>query len=412
MLPTVTLPTVLATMPPLEPGQPIALPTAEPGQFAALLTHSTAVLPATMALPGDLEAAAAELAAASAELSEPGKDTPDDGKELPEALPTALSCAVAPGPVLAILPVAVPTAPLVTEGAQTPLPASAPPLPPTAPQPLLRSATPQPQPDPLPAQPGLIPPAQPGLMPPAQPGPMPPAQPGPVPPARLVAVPVLPVPVATEAGQLPLAPRQAPPLRVAATLRLLAEAKPEPIALSAEAPAITGPATPASAPIAVVAAPLAPPLQPPGWTAAPAQAPAEGPQDFAQLIDRLAAAREKAQPLTTTLALAHAEFGPVQLRFSNDRDGVSVALASADPEFARAVQVAVQPVAPTMADNTAAQPRYQGQASGQFESQSGQPHGHGSGQQAARRDHHNRFTAQNASPARPDGGSADSGIFA
>lgn len=120
--------------------------------------------------------------------------------------------------------------------------------------------------------------------------------------------------------------------------------------------------------------------------------------------------------MTTTLALAHADFGPVELRFSNDATGLSVALASSDPDFARAIQGAVQPpAAPTPTDGSAAQQRQSGQhGNGQFDSHPGQTQGHsqGTGQQAARRDPHDRFAAHNPSQPRPDGSGPDQGIFA
>lgn len=66
--------------------------------------------------------------------------------------------------------------------------------------------------------------------------------------------------------------------------------------------------------------------------------------DFGAVVDRLMAARDAvasggpAQPVA--LAIRHAEFGEVSVRFEQRGDGLSVALASPDPEFARAVQAA------------------------------------------------------------------------
>lgn len=65
---------------------------------------------------------------------------------------------------------------------------------------------------------------------------------------------------------------------------------------------------------------------------------------FAAVVDRLMAARDAvqgdgaAQPVAVNLR--HAEFGTVSVRFEQRADGLSVALASPDPDFARAVQAA------------------------------------------------------------------------
>jgi hypothetical protein len=73
-------------------------------------------------------------------------------------------------------------------------------------------------------------------------------------------------------------------------------------------------------------------------TAAPAAA--EPPHDFSQLVDRLVAAREAAMPHPVHASLSHAEFGQVQLTFAHDSAGLTVAMASNDPDFARAVAAA------------------------------------------------------------------------
>jgi hypothetical protein len=95
---------------------------------------------------------------------------------------------------------------------------------------------------------------------------------------------------------------------------------------------------PLAAPSAPFAASVAdaPPVAP-----APA-ARSERPADFTQIVDTLAAAREAANSTNGTqpvhVTLQHADFGKVSLKFVADQDGLSVAMASADPAFARAVQ--------------------------------------------------------------------------
>lgn len=74
-----------------------------------------------------------------------------------------------------------------------------------------------------------------------------------------------------------------------------------------------------------------------GGTQAAAGAPSG--HDFATLVDRLVEAREAAAPGPVHAAISHAEFGQVSLRFEQDGNGLSVAMSSADPGFADAVQV-------------------------------------------------------------------------
>ncbi|MEP7222273.1 MAG: hypothetical protein ABI673_06350 [Novosphingobium sp.] len=72
----------------------------------------------------------------------------------------------------------------------------------------------------------------------------------------------------------------------------------------------------------------------------PVQTRAEPAHDFSVLVDRLVAAREAAMPHPVHASLAHAEFGQVQLTFAHDAAGLTVAMASSDPDFARAVTAA------------------------------------------------------------------------
>ena len=92
---------------------------------------------------------------------------------------------------------------------------------------------------------------------------------------------------------------------------------------------------------------LAPPAQTAAVTAAATSAAAAhspAPHDFAALVDRLVEARQAAQTTlssqTVHAAVNHAEFGQVSLQFQQDAAGLSVTLASGDPDLARAVQAA------------------------------------------------------------------------
>lgn len=70
--------------------------------------------------------------------------------------------------------------------------------------------------------------------------------------------------------------------------------------------------------------------------------------DFATLVDSIARARDEAAGDAVKVAVAHAEFGKVSLSFEPAGDGLSVAMASSDPGFARAVAAAGQADAGTM----------------------------------------------------------------
>lgn len=68
----------------------------------------------------------------------------------------------------------------------------------------------------------------------------------------------------------------------------------------------------------------------------------ERPIDFGTLVETIARARTDTQGAVgpVTVALAHAEFGKVSLRFQNDDDGMTVGMTSQDPGFAPAAAAA------------------------------------------------------------------------
>lgn len=138
---------------------------------------------------------------------------------------------------------------------------------------------------------------------------------------------------------------------------------------------------------------------------------AERPHDFTALVDRLVAAREAMQPQSVTMAVRHAEFGAVQLRFQQDASGLSVAMASADPDFARAVSVAVPPVQPASAGDNASFNQ-----SGRGDPGSASADGGRTGQQAPREERGTARTnpapAANRSPSQAEPDTARNGIFA
>ncbi|HEX7751774.1 MAG TPA: hypothetical protein VF440_05185 [Novosphingobium sp.] len=72
-----------------------------------------------------------------------------------------------------------------------------------------------------------------------------------------------------------------------------------------------------------------------------ATSPAQPSHDFAGLVDRLIEARDAAATQSVQASIAHADFGQVSLHFQHDDAGLTVAMSSADPDFAPAVQAAM-----------------------------------------------------------------------
>jgi len=109
------------------------------------------------------------------------------------------------------------------------------------------------------------------------------------------------------------------------------------------------------------AAPVTPGTPSPDGALAPSPT-GETPQDFATLVSRLAEAREAASPNVVRTALSHAEFGRVSMQIGHEDGGLSVTLASRDPEFNGAVQAAAAAAANSAAgNNDQARPESQSQ---------------------------------------------------
>lgn len=131
------------------------------------------------------------------------------------------------------------------------------------------------------------------------------------------------------------------------------------------------------------------------------------PEEFAQLIDRLMAAREAAAPQRASLSLAHAEFGRVDLTFASDGQGLSVNLSSPDPDFARAVQAASPPA--TTGDPATAGNRQSSQSDARHDGLPGQAQGQAGEQRQGRpadRPHSRQTMPQ------PERQNPETGIFA
>lgn len=257
----------------------------------------------------------------------PGKVAPSDEGEAPPAdtaaLPAKAEIAEMVQPRVAVLPVlAPPAAPLeakpvapITEQVPTPTAAPTP-----AAAPTIAAVLPKPQRE--------------------MPAPRTKAAPA-VPLAPLAAI----TPLAPAAELAPVASLKVMPTTSAITLEPISSPAPAPLALRTAAP-LTAPVLREedAAPELSLAAPQAQaaPL------AAPQTAPAPEPRhDFAALVDRIAAARDASGGGAVSVAVAHSDFGQVQLRFRHQEGTLSVAMASADPDFARAVSAmppVIQPV--------------------------------------------------------------------
>lgn len=112
------------------------------------------------------------------------------------------------------------------------------------------------------------------------------------------------------------------------------------------------PTLPAQGPTPSSAGSLAQPVQPSAATPPPGPAgPLPGPvpgdspaiprHEFAQVVERLAEAREWARPGRAEMHLAHREFGPVSLQFEISGHALKVALSSPHSGFVAAAQAAM-----------------------------------------------------------------------
>ena len=390
--PAVTAGAVLAA----QPGD-----SAETADFGALLTMQLqAPAPtdgAAAALPGAIPAAIAAIAA------------PATGKILPPVLPDALPDAQAlPEPAT----LAIPTLPAALLKARPAAPAAqADPEQPATPPEADADAEPEAASDAAPRAPelaALIAAALPAAPQPVEQAPS--AAPT-APASASAAMPHPAAPAAAPSSASQPAPQPAPQL---ASLPEAAKAERD---AAVQQVRLIDPLAAQTQPVAATETVLSAPQgtrdpAPAALTATPA---AERPHDFTALVDRLVAAREAMQPQSVTMAVRHAEFGAVQLRFQQDTSGLSVAMSSADPDFARAVSAAALPVqAASPADTASFSQHGRGEAgSGGNADGSAQPR---SGQQGQRDDrapvraNPSPAASRNASGAEPD--SSRSGIFA
>lgn len=135
--------------------------------------------------------------------------------------------------------------------------------------------------------------------------------------------------------------------------------------------------------------------------------------DFAALIDRLSAAREAMAPQAVSITVAHQEFGPVRLHFRPEDAGLSVAMTSADPDFARAAAAQPAPVLPTSASEQAGSALQQ-RGDGASSQQGGFAQSRGQSSERREQDHGQQHQPQGQAERRGAGRSAArrTGIFA
>ena len=427
MLPITALPNAAAT--PAGTDTPAAQ-LGEALQGAEFLTL-LAVQSGEMAAPAALQQAGVALAPVPAEpvvTADPAMiaamPLPETGKILPPALPPALPSILpqAEAPAPAPEQPAAPAAPAAPQTLARALLARLRPVDePAAPKAQAKvtdeeTATPEEHNDPAVTAPVVVSAALPTL----QNDPAP-AAPAPVAARVPVALPSLP-----RQPQVELAPaRPEQPQQAGPQLAIKANAAaPQDAALI---PTSTGPAAPVAASLKLAVQPaereqaqegapsllpaLSTPVTAPQGFAPVQAAPATRPHDFTALVDRLVAAREAMQPQAVSVAVQHAEFGPVQLHFRHEAAGLSVSLASPDPDFARAVSAAVTPVqqaAPT--DNASLNSGARQDQPGTFTADSGsQQRGSAMTQREARGPRAN--PSPQGQPAAPEPG-AQAGIFA
>lgn len=107
-----------------------------------------------------------------------------------------------------------------------------------------------------------------------------------------------------------------------------------------------------SAPLVTANLESDPQSAPQATTTAPASVPAPTRHDFTAMIDRLIEARDMAGAQPIAMTLRHEDFGTVSLNFRTVEDGLTVTMASPDPEFVRAVGAAAASGAMSQGDLT------------------------------------------------------------
>jgi hypothetical protein len=185
-------------------------------------------------------------------------------------------------------------------------------------------------------------------------------------PQQMVAASGMPTPIVrdTEGQVLPADPRAEGSMKLSGAAPAEGEARGAKAVEDEIAPITAHSAPHPSAPPMKVDAPPVSTVTAADGSSVPAPTRVDAPQDFDTLVSRLAEAREAAAPNVVRTAMAHGEFGRVSMQLDHSDGGLSVTLASRDPEFTGAVQAA----AAAMAGNGSPggdQPRQDGSAAQQ-----------------------------------------------
>ncbi|MGB7407800.1 MAG: hypothetical protein WA908_04790 [Pontixanthobacter sp.] len=156
-------------------------------------------------------------------------------------------------------------------------------------------------------------------------------------------------PVLTSQTELPPSRGERVPLRDIATLQIIASTMREALARGAERADLSPTARTPVMLTPLVDTPFNA-LQPsplPGNVTAPSPStsqPSDQPRDFAALMDRLVQAREATNSSsagTAKIALPHAEFGGVTMRFDTSGGNLAVGVSSNDPSFSPTIRAAL-----------------------------------------------------------------------
>ena len=150
-----------------------------------------------------------------------------------------------------------------------------------------------------------------------------------------------------------------------------------------------------------------------GQSAAPASAPAR--HDFAAMIDRLFEARDMAGAQPVAMTLRHDDFGAVSLNFRSSDNGLTVTMASADPDFARAVNAAGAPASASSQSDLSRQQGGEPAPSRQHGTGASSEDAAGQSRAVSREDERDRSRQQRGQPSPQSGAPRrqdSSGIFA
>lgn len=135
--------------------------------------------------------------------------------------------------------------------------------------------------------------------------------------------------------------------------------------------------------------------------------------DLTQIVDRLAAAREALAPASAALAIKHAQFGEISLRFDQQQDGrLTAEIASPDAETHRAIAHAVATERGQGGEANTSASSSQQQGGQPLRGQTAERDSAGSQGEQRQEQARQRGGKDTAQQARPGGGQPGDGVFA